>query len=314
MIDASDGVKISLGDLEIACDSRGGGQADLYFISHAHSDHVAKRTLNSKILCSRETASLLINRFLITPKISDELELPLKLISSGHILGSSALLIEGGQRILYTGDFCLEDRFFLQGFRPPRAELLIIESTYGKPEFVFPKPREVIKEAKDWIECELRKGNSVVAVGYTLGKAQIISKLLEEISYPVYVNEKIAWMNKVYEFLGVKLRNYPVYESTSKPFVLINSPTQDSPPKQMKRVMFTGWALRGSLGYDKAFPLSDHSDFPSLLKTVEKVNPQKVFTFHGFANELASELRRVGYDAISLKDGQRRLLDFFERD
>ncbi|MBI4623527.1 MAG: hypothetical protein HY736_09965, partial [Verrucomicrobia bacterium] len=46
-----------------------------------------------------------------------------------------------------------------------------------------------------------------------------------------------------------------------------------------------------------AFALSDHADFPSLLRFVELVQPKRVLTLHGFAREFAATLRARGIDA-----------------
>ena len=60
---------------------------------------------------------------------------------------------------------------------------------------------------------------------------------------------------------------------------------------------------------DAAFPLSDHADYPSLLKFVELVQPKRVLTLHGFAREFAATLRQRGVDALAL--GHANQLDLF---
>ncbi|MCW1300173.1 MAG: MBL fold metallo-hydrolase [Candidatus Parvarchaeota archaeon] len=329
LISGNDGISIKINNTEILCDSRK-RVGDLNFISHAHSDHLIRKFKNTKILCSRETAGLIINKYYITPRLLKEGEssLNLKLINTGHILGSSALLIEDDEKILYTGDFCNNSRFFLNGFKPPKADVLIIESTYGNREFIFPKQNEVIGEARDWISSELRKNNSVILLGYTLGKAQILTKMVEELNWQVYVHESIARINEIYSFLGTKIKDFEIYgfKQISKPSIFI-FPTylhHSTTIKKIKErfdakvVMFSGWVIGDGYKYmfncDEAFPLSDHADFNGLVETVKMVNPKKIFTFHGFADEFANELRKLGYDAISLNNSQKKILDFIEKD
>jgi Cft2 family RNA processing exonuclease len=72
-----------------------------------------------------------------------------------------------------------------------------------------------------------------------------------------------------------------------------------------KRVaMITGWGIdaRSVHRYrcDAVFPLSDHADYGELLELVERVNPSRVLTLHGFAAEFAQDLRRKGIEAWSL--------------
>ena len=66
----------------------------------------------------------------------------------------------------------------------------------------------------------------------------------------------------------------------------------------------TGWALdpRSFHGSHHAasFPLSDHADFPSLLRFVELVQPKRVLTLHGFAKEFAATLRERGIAATPI--------------
>ena len=68
--------------------------------------------------------------------------------------------------------------------------------------------------------------------------------------------------------------------------------------------MLTGWALDPGAKFrfqcDAAFPLTDHADYPDLLRYVELVRPQRVLTLHGFATEFATDLRRRGIEAWAL--------------
>ena len=80
-----------------------------------------------------------------------------------------------------------------------------------------------------------------------------------------------------------------------------------------RTAVITGWALDASTIHRSrctaAFPLSDHADYPSLLKFVELVQPKRVFTLHGFAREFAATLRQHGIDALAL--GHANQLDLF---
>jgi hypothetical protein len=73
-------------------------------------------------------------------------------------------------------------------------------------------------------------------------------------------------------------------------------------PKRTAAV--TGWAVDSATkfryGCDAAFPLSDHADFPDLLRFVELVQPRLVHTVHGFAREFAATLRGRGVEAWAL--------------
>src|SRR5438132_1122486 len=62
-------------------------------------------------------------------------------------------------------------------------------------------------------------------------------------------------------------------------------------------------------GSSRRESLSDHADYSELLRYVELVKPDRVFTVHGFAREFANDLRARGIEAWSLEaDNQLELL------
>src|SRR5580658_1437004 len=82
------------------------------FVSHAHSDHMARHEL---ALCTPETAALYQLRMGARPTHAMPYRQPidwagvrLTTFPAGHCLGSAMLLAEDGERsLLYTGDFKL---------------------------------------------------------------------------------------------------------------------------------------------------------------------------------------------------------------
>jgi len=71
-----------------------------------------------------------------------------------------------------------------------------------------------------------------------------------------------------------------------------------------RTAVVSGWAMDRwatyRYGCDAAFALSDHADYPDLLRMVELVGPKKVLTVHGFAVEFATDLRARGIEAWAL--------------
>ena len=62
------------------------------------------------------------------------------------------------------------------------------------------------------------------------------------------------------------------------------------------------------LGADVAIPYSDHCDFDELVEVVRLTGAEHVYTVHGFADDLAKQLRRRGCRAAPLaKDEQLEL-------
>ena len=60
----------------------------------------------------------------------------------------------------------------------------------------------------------------------------------------------------------------------------------------------SGWMrVRGHRrrrGFDRGFVLSDHVDWPALLRTIEQTGAQRVLATHGYSDTLARYLREIG--------------------
>ena len=128
---------------------------ELAFVSHAHSDHIAA---HREVLLSAPTSKLMqarvpgirqehIFNFGETKSFGfNETEFQITLIPAGHIFGSAmALLHANGQSLLYTGDFKLRRGLSAEPCEPRPADILIIETMYGRPQYVFPPSEEVLK-------------------------------------------------------------------------------------------------------------------------------------------------------------------------
>mgnify|MGYP001773236763 CR=1 FL=1 len=293
--------------------------SNITFISHAHTDHIFyPSSYTGKVLASEKTiriASVRGYKYSNVMSASEASSEGLEMIDSGHVLGSEALLIDG--KILYTGDVCTRDRAFLKGAKLPKCEVLIVESTYGTKSFRFPSIDYIVHRANMLISDLYAKGLPVILMGYPLGKAQIITSLFKHWA-PIYIHEQVLKINRVYEELGVDLGVDDAISYTNakengmldkKPWIMI-APKQSNDTifiRYMKKhynavtVAFTGWAITNMrMRHDYTLPLSDHCDFIELVKLVRSCNPSKIYTFHGFADEFASYLRSIGYDAESI--------------
>jgi len=319
----SDGIEIV--DKEIVIDSRKHSKK-ANIVSHAHFDHIHTDN-NSKIVSSDITSFLVSERTGKSYKSSESYK-DVTLLNSGHIVGSSAALIEQvkNKSVLYTGDVSIRDRLYLKGFKPVSADILIIESTYGKPNYKFPDTKTVEQNIKDFLNYN---SSPKFLFGYSLGKAQKIQKIVQKHSdKEIIVDKNIAKMNEAVEkSTGVEF-DYETYTEefedllVSDDAVLISS-TASRKKQQLRKLVdeaggvkvgFSGWAVNNSYeyrtGFDESFVLSDHADFNELESIVSQVSPERVYTVHGFVDEFASYLRRKGINARSLKSNQSSLIDF----
>lgn len=309
---------LNLKEHSISLDSEG----SFSFISHAHSDHANVRK-KSKVVASEATVDLMHARKYcngLEAKKEFQIEgLKTELLNAGHVLGSTQLFAEhDGSSFLYTGDFKTEDSLLFNGAEAKECDLLLTESTYGSPEYSFPKREEVYDEMKDFVLSETKKGNSVVLGGYSLGKAQELVKFLNEYcSIAPIVNEEISSINSVYEKHGIKLEYIPTSSPEAQqsfrhsfvsvipfhiltPFLLHD--LQQVYGRKFSGAVASGWCSKLGKNGMQGFSLSDHCDFPSLLEFVGQCNPKQVIVNHGFSREFAKELRKRGINATSIEE------------
>jgi len=321
---SGNGIVVQQNGRNIALDPTKSIDADVVFVSHAHMDHLHMPSMDENILTSFETVKIAGARGYHISKFKESMH-GFKLIDSGHILGSRGLLIDG--EIWYTSDICTRSRVFVHGAKIPKCKTLILESTFGKPGFRFPSIEEITDRANDIISNLYSKGIPVILMGYPLGKAQILTSMFKHWG-PIYLHDSVYKMNNIYDKLGIDLgetRPYLQTEDSSlskKPWLMV-APRLNSDSKfvlEMKdkfnavTIGFSGWALAKwymhSASLDYVLPLSDHCDFDELVSIVVTCNPSKVYTFHGYAIDLAAHLNKLGYDAEPLVRGNHRLSDF----
>ena len=285
------------------------------FVSHAHSDHLPSKN-GGQILSSIETSEIANVRGFKMENFVDEME-NFSLIDSGHILGAKGLLFDD---VFYTGDICTRDRAFLKAATIPKCKTLITECTFGLPEFVFPKIDDIQSQVNEIISELYSKGKPVILLGYQLGKAQTISSLFGHWK-PLYYHDSVKKMNDLHKQLGVNLEDGMGHSEAEanglldkKPWVMI-APMMSQKNQFIKHMKekygaitigFSGWAKSSRFAFgrrsDYSIPLSDHCDFNELVELVRKTGAEKVYTIHGFVDEFASHLKKLGIDAQPLRE------------
>jgi DNA ligase-1 len=294
------------------------------FVSHAHFDHVAP---HQEVLCSAGTASLMQARM---PGTRREIVLPyeqphelvpgcmVRLYPAGHIFGSAQFhATADAGTLLYTGDFKLRPGLSAEPCATPRADTLIMETTFGLPRYVFPPNERVLADIVAFCQQALHDDAIPVLFGYSLGKSQELLQALGRSGLPAMLHPQTHRLTQVYEELGMKFAPYVPFDAATAAGHVLLCPPQSvtwTPLRKLEKkrtAMITGWAVDPGAQYryqcDAAFPLSDHADYPDLLAFVERVQPKRVFTVHGFTQEFARTLRERGIEAWAI--GQDNQLD-----
>jgi len=306
----------------------GTAPGDVRVLSHAHADHRVGRAAGP-VVCSPLTAALVEARQQTAIEVADT-PASVELLNAGHVAGSRAALVtdpDTGRRYCYTGDVCPRDRFYLEGFDPPDADVLIVESTYGTPDYRLPPTDEVVAEIHQWLADT--RDRIAVMHGYSLGRAQKLQAIATSPECDrsrVFVTDTVAAVNSVVEshldvtFDVERLDD----ESDPGPGDALVAPAGAARGTPVSNLLdrddvvtagFSGWAVDRSFryrrGYDAGFPLSDHADFDELVEIVRAVDPDRVYTHHGFAEAFARHLTMEhGVETRALRRDQATLADF----
>ena len=293
---------------------------DLAFVSHAHSDHARR---HREAVMTEATWALLPKplrpRAVRLINHGDWLELDharLSVHDAGHMLGSAQLLFEhAGCRLLYTGDLKLRRPAGTGPTPIPRCEVLVIESTYGRPHFRFPEPEAAAEGVALWCRRALDQRVTPVLLAHAMGKAQEVMVALARYGFRFALEERCLPSAKAYEAAGIPLPDWVELSDEPGERVVIAPPAGKEAVRRLRRyrtALISGWACDPDFwrifGADVAFPFSDHCDFDELLDVVRLSGADQVYTVHGFAADLARHLRRRGVRAHALQANEQLLL------
>lgn len=299
--------------------------AECAFISHAHSDHVARHRLT---FCSELTHTLMTARYgrsaaaCVRPlPLRQDLDWQgwrLRLLPAGHIPGSAMLhltRLSDGATLLYTGDFKLRQGLSSERCELAPADTLILETTFGLPQYRFPPAAVTLAAVLKWVQETLDDGGIPVLLGYSLGKAQEILCALAGAGHPVMLHPSVLEMTEALAGHLGPLPRYRRFEPAAARGHVLLFPPGSARSLALRRLkvcrtaMLSGWALQPGARYryqvDEVFPLSDHADYPELLETVASVGPRRVYLVHGHTQAFAADLRARGYEAWTLEQADQ---------
>jgi putative mRNA 3-end processing factor len=282
------------------------------FVSHAHSDHLGPHEL---AYCTPATGRLYRLRLGERRQV---VEIPyrqtyefgdvrLTTYPAGHCLGSAMVLIEcDGRRLLYTGDYKLGQSATAEQAELPRADVLIMESTFGRPQYRMPPREETVGRLLELVRATLASGATPVLHAYPLGKSQEATRILTDAGFAVLQHPMIFAVSQVYAQCGVDLGDVERYAPALVPGRAVVTLPQGSRQFRLAgirrpvSIALTGWAVDPSTKYrwgvDYALPLSDHADFDELCETAARVGAEEIYCVHGPA-EFCGHLQAAGFNA-----------------
>jgi putative mRNA 3-end processing factor len=211
----------------------------------------------------------------------------------------------GDYRVGVTGDFNVEDTNVTRGAEGMEdVDMLIMESTYGSPEFLFPRRGEIYDEILGLVEDN--GDRPLVFLGHPLGKGQELTMLLRK--WPLYIQRNIKIYNELNrELWGVGKYLVPgtVHEGS---VVIMSFPRDKAGIANYVRnrlrinnpllVLVSGfyanptWTKLATKHGLHTYPLSSHSDFRGLVEFALRSRAKIIYTVYGNNVYFAKYLRR----------------------
>lgn len=296
-------------------------------ITHAHADHA--RRVAETYYASTASVPLLKKR------LGDDIDLrpvefgetlrfgdvTVSFHPAGHVLGSAQIRVErAGEVWVFTGDYKRDPDPSCEPFELVRCDTLITEATFALPVYRWQPGEAIAAEIFDWWQQMKTSERPAVLFGYSLGKAQrVLAELTRFTDETAYVHGAVDPLTEIYRHAGIHMLPTERIDPSSKAKVdyrgrLVIAPPGASGSTWMRRFpdastgFCSGWMrVRGNRrrrGYDRGFVLSDHADWPGLLRTIEETGASRVLTTHGQSATLVRYLREErGLDAAELVTG-----------
>ena len=293
---------------------------DYAIISHGHADHA--RWGNKKYLCHHHSKPILQHRIGANIQIDSLGYNETKTINgvkvtffpAGHIIGSAQIKLEyKGYVVVFTGDYKTQPDFLTTPFEPIKCHEFITESTFGLPIYKWKSEEQLQNEVVDWIAENQKNNRTSVFFGYSLGKAQRILKLVENIA-PIYVHSAIDKLNSAISSVAIDLPESKLitadFDKKEVQNNIVVLPPALLGSRMLKRIpnaataICSGWMqIRGNRrwrGADAGFVISDHADWDGLLQTIKETEAEKVYVTHGYQAVLSKYLNEQGIYAKEL--------------
>jgi putative mRNA 3-end processing factor len=293
-------------------------KAGLSFISSANIDGF---TPSEKIIATPETIKFLFSKIKKSIVLACPYYRPftlgnlqLELVPSGHMLGSSQMIVDKGDKtLIYTGDLNLKKLPTQEPAYTKHCDVLAMKCTFGQEQYIFPSFDESMEPIIKFINETLSSDSTPVILVEPLGKAQDIIKALGENGFKLSLHESIYKATKIYEEFGVQFGDYELFKPVQIQEKVVIIPPYKIEPDNIKNIKRKRVAIvvecaaeeksgiKSAFKADEAFTLSNHAGYNELLQYVELVEPEKVYLIDEHATEFAKTLQKRGYQAVALE-------------
>jgi putative mRNA 3-end processing factor len=282
---------------------------DRAVITHAHADHAFPGSRH--YLTTGPGAPLLRARLgpeaVIQPlPYGEALALggvTLSFHPAGHILGSAQIRLETrGEVWVVSGDYKLAPDPTCPPFEPLRCHTFVTESTFALPIFRWPGEAETLDAIHDWWRANRTAGKTSILFAYPLGKAQRLLAALDPAIGPIAAHPSVERYNAIYRAHGIAL---PETVPNTPGALLLTPPSNNHRYPNASTAFVSGWMrIRGPRrrrSLDRGFVMSDHADWPALLRAIDSTGAETVWVAHGYRAPLVRWLQEHGRAALAVE-------------
>ncbi len=292
---------------------------ELAVITHAHADHA--RRGHAHYLAAADAQHVLRARLgdirLQTLDYGEPIIINgvrVSLHPAGHVLGSAQVRVEQAGRVwVASGDYKLGADSTCAPFEPVACDTFITESTFGLPVYRWAPDTAVFAQINDWWTVNAQAGIASVLFCYAFGKAQRILAGVDSAIGPIFCHGAVEKVNAAYRASGVRLpETQRVTEATAKVAfgrALVLAPPSAQGTPWLRRfgeysdAFASGWmqlrGVRRRRALDRGFVLSDHADWPGLMRAIASTGARRVIVTHGYVDVLVRWLTEQGLQAES---------------
>ncbi len=290
-------------------------------LTHGHADHA--RAGSARYWAARPGLGILAHRLGAGSPVEgvdygERFQLgdaTVSLHPAGHVLGSAQVRIEVDGRVwAVSGDYKRAPDPTCAPFEPVPCDVFVSESTFALPVYRWPATDEVVDDLLAWWDQCVRDRRPAVLLCYALGKAQrLLAELALRVDRPVHLHGALVPLVEVYRHAGVAM--VPTVAVSDSPrgrdFAgeLVLAPPSAAGTPWLRRfrgaslAFASGWMLlrgnRRRRNVERGFVLSDHADWPGLVRSVRDSGARRVLFGHGQGEAIARWFREQGLDAAT---------------
>jgi putative mRNA 3-end processing factor len=216
----------------------------------------------------------------------------------------------GGEVWVVSGDYKLAQDGLSEPFEPVRAHTFVSECTFGLPVFRWAPQAEVAAEILGWWQDSLDQGRRPLLGAYALGKAQRLLAMLADGPGPILTHGAVEEVTQVLRDQGYALpptlRVTADLDPKAHPDALVLAPPSALGSRWARRfgpvstALASGWmrlrGVRRRRAADRGFVISDHADWPDLLRAIGETGAEKVYVTHGYTEVFSQYLKSRGQD------------------